>query len=177
MVNSSYQLFIIPLTSIFLRFCMLVGSGLAAEAFPLTFKMHEMLQPKIALCLESLGLPEAALDLPSLSYEQKIEISIKNNIPIVLDQKIIENKHIIKEMLQKSKNSEFLMKLYSFLIDKECYEEALLVASTLKQPDLILSTFIKAKMLGRGVILAKRLEKRELAQRLEQELLSEFPAK
>lgn len=84
LVNTSFQLFTVPIDSIFLRFCMLVGAGFTFEALPLTLKMHEMLQPKIAICLDALGIPQAALELPNLPYETKISICIRNGIPIAL---------------------------------------------------------------------------------------------
>lgn len=84
-VTSGFKMLGIPIRSIFLRFCMLVGSGIVTEAMPLTQKMQENLHKLAAKVLEFMGHPQAALDLTGLSYYKTVKIAARNNfsVPIV----------------------------------------------------------------------------------------------
>lgn len=68
----------------FLRFCLLVTSGIVHEAMPLIIKMQDNLHKSASKVLEFMGFAEQALELGGISYWTAIKIAVKNRIPIEL---------------------------------------------------------------------------------------------
>ena len=83
-ISSGFKLVGIPIRSTFLRFCMLVGSGIIDEAMPLTFKIHENLHNLAAKVLEFVGHPNKAIELSGINYFKAAKIAARNNIPFLL---------------------------------------------------------------------------------------------
>lgn len=87
-ISSSFKMMSIPIKSVFLRFCMLVSSGIVAEAMPLTAKMQDNLHPLASKVLEFVGFPNEALEISGLPYYTLVKIAARNQIPIAIVKNI-----------------------------------------------------------------------------------------
>ena len=81
-ISAAFKMTAIMIKSTFLRFCMLIGSGIVAEAMPLAYKMQENLHGLLAKFLEFSGFPNEALELQGISYYKSLKIASRNRIPV-----------------------------------------------------------------------------------------------
>lgn len=150
-LSSCFKIVAIPIKSIFLRFCMLVGSGIISEAMPLTLKMQENLHKSACKVLEYVGFPQQALGLPGLPYSKFLKIAARNKIPVEIDSKILQFLPKIKKIItNNTENIEFLKTLHSVLFEEKQAELALLAAICIKDQGLLLDTLMRFNMQGRS---------------------------
>ena len=82
--TAGFKIFNIEIRSNFLRFCLLVTSGIVNEAMALTVKMQDNLHKSASKVLEFMGFTEQALDLSGISYWTAVKLAVKHRIPIEL---------------------------------------------------------------------------------------------
>ena len=87
-VTSSYRVVSFEIKTCFLRFCLLVTSGIVNEAMVLSHKMQDNLHCFAAKVLVFMGFVESAVELTGLPYWKIVKIAVRHKLDVVLVRNI-----------------------------------------------------------------------------------------
>lgn len=166
LVTGNLKLRGIPITSPFIRFSMLVSSGLVREALQLTHLLHKDLFEQAARIMSELGHTKSALELPYLPDALKFELALKHHLEVPMNPQLFADSNSIRRLaLANKQNKPFLESFYTILTQHNRHIEALEVATIANHPRQMLKSLSNVNC-GRAAILAKRLKDKALEKRM-----------